>query len=217
MIDEHVVRAAVGAVETAGVMTARAQGRLAAGDTLTKSDDSPVTVADFAAQAIVCRLLAERLGDVVVVGEEHPDDLAADDRLLGAVAELVAEALGRPDLEPDAVVESIAIGGGTAAPGTGTYWTLDPIDGTKGFLRGDQYATALALIDRGEVVLGVLGCPNLPNADGSRGALFVAANGATTMRTTSSPDPQPVRFAEPSALARWRFCEYVVAAHSDHD
>ena len=30
------------------------------------------------------------------------------------------------------------------------------------FLRGDQYAIALALLDRGKVVLGVLACPNLP-------------------------------------------------------
>ena len=33
----------------------------------------------------------------------------------------------------------------------------------------------------------------------------------------SSPDPQPVRVAEPSAVARSRFCESVEAAHSDHD
>jgi 3'(2'), 5'-bisphosphate nucleotidase len=45
------------------------------------------------------------------------------------------------------------------------YWVMDPVDGTKGFLRGDQYAVALALVERGEVVLGVLGCPNLGPAD----------------------------------------------------
>ena len=60
----------------------------------------------------------------------------------------------------------------------GRYWTLDPIDGTKGFLRGDQYAVALGLIDDGEVILGVLGCPNLPNSDGSRGAIFSAVEGS---------------------------------------
>ena len=32
------------------------------------------------------------------------------------------------------------------------------------FLRGDQYAIALALLDEGKVVLGVLACPNLPLA-----------------------------------------------------
>nr|KJB69452.1 hypothetical protein B456_011G024100 [Gossypium raimondii] len=45
---------------------------------------------------------------------------------------------------------------------TGSFWALDPVDGTLGFVRGDQYAVALALIEDGEVVLGVLGCPNYP-------------------------------------------------------
>lgn len=36
------------------------------------------------------------------------------------------------------------------------------IDGTKGFLRGGQYAVCLALIENGDVKVGVLGTPNLP-------------------------------------------------------
>jgi len=42
---------------------------------------------------------------------------------------------------------------------TGRHWTLDPIDGTKGFLRNEQYAVALALIENGKVVLGHLSKP----------------------------------------------------------
>lgn len=60
-------------------------------------------------------------------------------------------------------------------------WTLDPIDGTKGFLRGEQFAVCLALIVGGNVQLGVMGCPNLPvdfNApEGERGCLFIAEKG----------------------------------------
>lgn len=41
---------------------------------------------------------------------------------------------------------------------------LDPIDGTRGFLGLRQYAVCLGLLDTGRVVLGVLGCPNLPQA-----------------------------------------------------
>jgi len=48
-------------------------------------------------------------------------------------------------------------------------------------LRGDQYVVALALIEEGEVVLGVLGCPNLnremePDVGGS-GAIAIAVRG----------------------------------------
>lgn len=59
-------------------------------------------------------------------------------------------------------------------------WTLDPIDGTKGFLRGGQYAVCLALIVDSKVVLGVIGCPNLPrqwnDESSERGSIFVAVH-----------------------------------------
>jgi len=35
--------------------------------------------------------------------------------------------------------------------GDGRHWVLDPVDGTFGFVKGDQYAIALALVERGEV------------------------------------------------------------------
>lgn len=61
------------------------------------------------------------------------------------------------------------------------FWTLDPIDGTKGFLRGGQYAVCLALIVDSVVQLGVMGCPNLSlsstDPDGERGAVFIAIRG----------------------------------------
>ena len=168
--------AAIAAVRSAAALCDGVQGRLVAGDTLTKGDDSPVTVADFAAQAIVCAELGERLGRFDLVGEEDPADLRDDDRgsLRDGVVALVGERLGR-SVSAATVLEWIGRGG--ADGGSERSWTLDPIDGTKGFLRGDQYAIALALIEHGEVVLGVLGCPNLPNPDGSRGAILAAHDG----------------------------------------
>ena len=60
-------------------------------------------------------------------------------------------------------------------------WTIDPIDGTKGFLRGGQYAVCLSLIVDAQVRLGVIGCPNLPadpaNPESKRGCIFVAVKG----------------------------------------
>ena len=59
-------------------------------------------------------------------------------------------------------------------------------------MRGDQYAVALGLLDGGQVVLGVLGCPNLPMASIANsmqpavasgeavGCLFAARLGAGT-------------------------------------
>ncbi|XP_048490549.1 putative PAP-specific phosphatase, mitochondrial isoform X5 [Beta vulgaris subsp. vulgaris] len=65
----------------------------------------------------------------------------------------------------DEVLEAIDRGGSNsiafeAKPAT--YWVLDPIDGTRGFLKGGSalYVVGLALIVEGEMVLGVMGCPN---------------------------------------------------------
>ena len=97
------------------------------------------------------------------------------------------------------------------------YWTLDPIDGTKGFLRGEQYAVALALIEEGEVVLGVLGCPNLP-VNGGVGALFSAVRGGPAWMSPlweANAPAHMVRVGAPASAADARLCESVESAHSD--
>lgn len=54
----------------------------------------------------------------------------------------------------------IDLGAGSDA-GRGRVWVLDPVDGTASFLRGDQYAICLALLEDGREKVGVLGYPNL--------------------------------------------------------
>jgi 3'-phosphoadenosine 5'-phosphosulfate (PAPS) 3'-phosphatase len=65
--------------------------------------------------------------------------------------------------------------GGSSGGSTGRHWVLDPIDGTRGFVGMRQYAVCLGMLQDGEVMLGVLGCPNLPQGqvqdeDGGAGA-----------------------------------------------
>ena len=159
-LDVPEVRFAVQAVRWAAELTRLIQHELAA-DALTKGDRSPVTVADFAAQAVVAALLERAFPHDVLVAEERADLLRAPEG--AAVREQVlAYVRHRFQLaEADQVLAWIDRGGGQ--PG-GRFWTLDPIDGTKGFLRGEQYAIALALVCKGRVELGVLACPNLQEA-----------------------------------------------------
>jgi 3'(2'), 5'-bisphosphate nucleotidase len=208
--------AALAAVRAASDLCRGAQGRLLAGHTLTKGDASPVTIADFAAQAVVCAELTDALGAIEMIGEEDSDDLRSPDasELLDVVVGLVATQRGDA-VSGGTVLDWISVG--SSAGTTDRYWTLDPIDGTKGFLRGDQYAIALALIERGQVVLGMLGCPNLPNPDGSTGAVFAATDGVSKAWFGSSVDPVPVRVAAPASLAEARFCESVESGHSNQD
>ncbi|XP_059661546.1 PAP-specific phosphatase HAL2-like [Cornus florida] len=140
-----------------------------------KDDDSLVTVADLSVQATVSWTLSEFFGgqNVSIVAEEDVRTLSKADSadLLEAVVctvnQCLAEApkfgLKSPDkaLGPPQVLAAISRCSSTGGP-KGRHWVLDPVDGTLGFVRGDQYAVALALIEDGQVAIGVLGCPNYP-------------------------------------------------------
>ena len=86
----------------------------------TKSDDSPVTIADRTTETVIREAVTRRFPDHAVVGEEH---------------------------------------GGTIS-GTGLEWVIDPIDGTKTFVRGvPLYTTLVAVLHDGVPVVGVIHAP----------------------------------------------------------
>jgi 3'(2'), 5'-bisphosphate nucleotidase len=211
--------AGIDAVRAAARICRAVAQRLVTADKLEKKDQSPVTVADFASQAIVCQRLELAFPGDPVVGEEDATELRAAaptlrESVLRAVA---AELRGDPGLAP---VLSWIDRGAAHADGR-RFWTLDPIDGTKGFLRGEQYAVALALIEDGEVKVGMLGCPNLPDGAGGRGLLFSAVRGEGARRHALWDDApsegKPVSVASLRRAAEARFCESVESAHSDQD
>ncbi len=212
-------QAAIEAVVAASRLCQAVQAKLVAGSTLEKGDKSPVTVADFGAQAIVSHLLGEAFPGIPLVGEEDAAALREEGNaaLKNKVLDGVASVL--PGLSEEQVLGAIDRGtyGGGAR---GQHFTLDPIDGTKGFLRLDQYAVALALIEDGKVVLGVLGCPNLPvdasEPDGAKGCIFVAVKGeGATMRTLDDATERPVSVSKASDFGAVRFCESVEKAHTN--
>lgn len=207
---------AIDAVRAASRVCVAVQKRLVSPETLEKKDRSPVTVADFASQAVVCAKLNETLPNDAVVGEEDATELRGDDQaeLRTVVVEQVRTELG--EVDESQVLDFIDRGGADGS--TNRYWTIDPIDGTKGFLRGEQYAVALGLIIDGQVQLGVLGCPNLSNPiDGSTGLLMVAARGqGTRVLPIDGDNGEPVQVSDITEPAAARFCESVESGHSSH-
>ena len=95
-------------------------------DVETKSDATPVTVADREAEIAIKNVLRAAFPDHAFFGEEY----------------------GRE--------------------GTGDFlWLIDPIDGTKAFVRGyPMFSTQIALMHRGELVLGVSCAPVYGGAAG---------------------------------------------------
>jgi len=174
---------ALRAVRTAALLARQIQAELIS-PALTKQDLSPVTVADFATQAIVAKLLSETFPRDGIVAEEDSAVLRANEnrQTLEQVAGFVRRSA--PGCTTADIGNWIDHGRVDSAS---RFWTLDPIDGTKGFLRGDQYAIALALVVDGEVQVGVLGCPNLVDGCrpdwGGQGSLVAAQRGAGTWTT----------------------------------
>jgi 3'(2'), 5'-bisphosphate nucleotidase len=192
-----------------------------------KDDRSPVTIADWASQAVVVLALRDALGPEVVMGEEDarklrgPEQAALRERVLRAVRTV------RPKASLDDVLDAIdwaGPGGGEA--GAERFWTLDPIDGTKGFLRGEQYAVSLSWVEAGRPVVGALGCPNL-SADFARPfsqpdpiGLIVSASADGGAQQAPADDvnaPVPLRLAARAAGDPVRICQSVEKEHTNRD
>ena len=171
--------------------------------TASKGDSSPVTIGDYACQALALDVLGDAFPFDAYVAEEGSDALRNDgddddddddtrllaDRVLevanrGAIstmmdADRLLRAIDRGGRGTDDAMlsssssEEVGDDGGGEGRRRRRVWCLDPIDGTKGFLRGrfggGQYCVALALLEDGVPVLGVLGCPNLPGPPSSSG------------------------------------------------
>lgn len=160
----------------AGMTLARSVYVAMAGESMMKEDRSPVTVADFAVQAVISKKLMEAFPGAVLVGEETVEELQSEEgqNVLRLAIQFVQTVF--PQALPLDVIRWIQNGSGECGD---DFWTLDPIDGTRGFIDGRQYAVALARIRNGKVVFGALGCPNMKPVGGTSGlgALVVAARG----------------------------------------
>jgi 3'(2'), 5'-bisphosphate nucleotidase len=231
------------AVQRAAILTKKVFHEKAKG-TLSKDDKSPVTIGDFGAQALIIHAIKQNFPDDEVVGEEEASSLRDDHKLRDQIWALVESTkltdpsaekiIGSPIPNVEAMLDAIDAGNSSGGS-KGRIWALDPIDGTKGFLRGGQYAVCLALMVDGDVKVGVLGCPNLPVDDSAplssdsgvdqtdsegKGVLFaaVAGQGATSraLGTGGLEKSKPIHMKPVKDISQATFCESVEAGHSSH-
>lgn len=194
-------------------------------DAISKKDRSPVTIADFGSQAVIIHDLMKAFPGSKVVAEEDSAQMAAlkgttlGEDMVSAVANVI------PGADWDKISDWVSMGDFEGGANE-RFWTIDPIDGTKGFLRNEQYAVALALIENGEPVLGVLGCPNYPihsfeNEQDAVGMLFFATkgNGAKkqALETTDLCEAETINVKAVAKASEANLCESVESGHSSHD
>ncbi|MCJ7725325.1 MAG: 3'(2'),5'-bisphosphate nucleotidase, partial [Acidimicrobiia bacterium] len=207
-------RAAFRASEVCLAVLASAPGTPEA---MAKVGKEPVTIADYGSQAVVLAAVAASFPDHGVIAEEGSALLLAEAGEEGArrIVEIVGEVIGRPtDL---AEVAGWIDHDGGPSPYT---WVIDPIDGTKGFLRREQFAVAIGVLLDLQVHAGVLGCPHLDidpaDPSAGRGVVFTAiAGGGAFMEPLSGGDAVAVSVSDVSDPAGVRVLGSVESAHGD--
>jgi 3'(2'), 5'-bisphosphate nucleotidase len=151
---EVALRAVSASVRAIALVTEHPLGRVPC----IKPDGSPVTAGDVAAQAAAAIVLRRELGLVGMVGEETPTSLEGPDAeaMRALASKAVVGAIGGFDGDP---LEALAWK--SRADAREGFWTLDPIDGTKGYRSSRHYAVCLAHVEARGVSHGVLGLPTL--------------------------------------------------------
>ena len=122
-----------------------------------KSDESPVTDADEAAEAIILPILRTLLPDVPIVSEESG--------LQGRGVDFTRD----------------------------RFWAVDPLDGTKEFIRrSDEFTVNIALIENGRPILGVVHAPALD-------VTYAAAGPGTARMQRLNQVARPIAVRQPPA------------------
>ncbi len=121
-----------------------------------KSDGSPVTEADTAAEAIILPGLRRETRDIPIVSEENMADG------------------GAPDISG------------------GRFWLVDPLDGTREFMkRNDEFTVNIGLMVDFQPVLGVLYAP-------AHDVLYIGAGTGSAMRAKDGSDLVPIQCRQAS-------------------
>lgn len=173
----------------------------------------PVTLADYAAQAILCRAVARAFLNDAIMGEERAAvfDATLDSDGQAAVAAYVGQTIGET-VTIDQVRAWLELG---RDRDPARQWLIDPIDGTKGYIAGRRYAIALALLLDGMPSVGIIGAPD-PQARAG-GLIFTGQRGAAHVYPLQGRSLQADRVAVSASTdtRRWRALESFDKSHGN--
>jgi 3'(2'), 5'-bisphosphate nucleotidase len=130
-----------------------------------KQDNSPVTLADYASQFFITFKITQSFPEDQIIAEETNEINLSEDEL-----DLIKLCYGylNIDIEIDLPQKKLK---------SERQWTVDPIDGTKGFQKHLSYAIGIGLMINSNPRISIIGVPNF-NEKGT--AIFIAEkeNGA---------------------------------------
>ncbi|MFY0527304.1 inositol monophosphatase family protein [Archangium gephyra] len=156
-----------------------------------KSDASPVTIADYGAQALICRAIARSFPEDGVIAEEGAEAfLSVPPEERERVVRMVGKLLGERVTE-EHFVRWLGHGRGVRAD---RVWVIDPIDGTEGFIHGRGYAVCVGSLVEGTPRDGIIGVPVSPLDEG--GTLFFTDGGSAWAETLEGSEPRALHVSD---------------------
>lgn len=150
--------------------------------------------ANAIARAAGSEIMAVYAHDFAVLEKADKSPLTKADT---AAHELIVQRLKR--LEPELpILSEEAVGDFCVDKNFGCYWLVDPLDGTKEFIkRNDEFTVNIALIKDGQAVLGVVYAPALNIA-------YLAVEGMGAFREEAGGRRVPIHVTEHMEGTPWR-------------
>ncbi len=160
-----------------------------------KSDQSPVTLADFASQLYIISKLKQHFpNDEIIAEEENFEfiDLKAENLIKRCFNELSFEKLK--------IIKEII---GFKGKSSERQWTIDPIDGTKGYQKGLLYAIGIGFMVKSTPRVCAIA---VPNYNEKLLAIFSAEENQGAQASYDDKDFKLIRVNQNEVIQNIRLC-----------
>jgi len=160
-----------------------------------KKDKSPVTLADFTSQIFILSQLKENFYEDQIFAEEESSLFSKD------IEVLIKKCFVDNNLKLNEEFSSLLNYRGSQSK---RQWIVDPIDGTKGYLRGLSYAVGIGLMENSEPKMCVIGVPNYKNEEL---AIFIAERGEGAQASYGDKEFTPIQVSQKNNLSSSVMCQ----------
>jgi 3'-phosphoadenosine 5'-phosphosulfate (PAPS) 3'-phosphatase len=163
--------------------------------TYIKQDQSPVTLADYASQIYLISNLKELYPKNSVIAEE-----TFSSELNNYTEKMIQSCYNKLNLSLKPNIKEIL---NYRGPNSKIRWSIDPIDGTKGYQKGLSYAIGIGMISNQEKKLSIIGVPNY-NKEGV--AIFIAKKGEGALASYGGKEYVPIKVSETRDVKKSLLC-----------
>lgn len=161
-----------------------------------KRDHTPVTLADYTVQIYILSQLKQFYPEDQVIAEENERKLITENS-----EKSIKECFKELNIENIADLKSNFCYRGKKSK---RQWTVDPIDGTKGFLKGLTYAIGISLLENSQPKICAISIPNY-NEKGQ--GIFVAESGQGAKASYGGDDFKSIYVSQQDDIKKARLCQ----------